>query len=155
MGCPSAKPERCFEIYDFEVMLCVAELGSFRKAGLRLDIGQSAVSRRTQKIEDVIGVSLFERYAGGARLTAAGARFAKRARAVVSNFEEAISVARAAATGEQGNLRTGLLASLHIFQPCDAAADRRLDRCRRTSLVGWPFRPMRKRRLGRSVDVGQ
>ena len=112
MGCPSAKPERYFEIYDFEVMLCVAELGSFRKASLRLDIGQSAVSRRIQKIEDIIGVSLFERYAGGARLTAAGACFAKRARAVISNFEEAISVARAAATGEQGNLRIGLIASL-------------------------------------------
>ena len=112
MGCPSAKPERCFEIYDFEVMLCVAELGSFRKASLRLDIGQYAVSRRIQKIEDVIGVSLFERYAGGARLTAAGACFAKRARAVISNFEEAVSVARAAATGEQGNLRIGLIASL-------------------------------------------
>ena len=107
-----AKAGRHFEIYDFEVMLSVAELGSFRKASRRLDIGQSAVSRRVQRIEDTIGVSLFERHAGGARLTTAGARFAEHARFIISTFEEAVCIAEAAGTARQGSLKLGLIASL-------------------------------------------
>lgn len=49
------------EIYDVETVLAVAESGSFRKAGKLLGIGQSAVTRRIQRLEDALGVSVFER----------------------------------------------------------------------------------------------
>lgn len=57
---------RRLEILDLQVMLVVGETGSFRKAGQRLQVGQPAVTRRVQKLEDALGVSLFERCATGA-----------------------------------------------------------------------------------------
>ncbi|MDA4847863.1 helix-turn-helix domain-containing protein [Hoeflea poritis] len=53
-------------------VVTVAESGSIRRAANRIGVGQSAVSRRIQKLEDYLGVSLFERHASGAQLTQAG-----------------------------------------------------------------------------------
>ena len=41
-------------VQDLNVLLAVAETGSFRKASTRLYIGQSAVTRRIQKLEDAL-----------------------------------------------------------------------------------------------------
>lgn len=55
------------DFFDLRAVICVAEAGSFHKAAKALPIGQSAVSRRVARLEDVIGVSLFERHPSGAR----------------------------------------------------------------------------------------
>lgn len=104
-------PERV-EILHLANFLVVAETGSFRKAATRLNLGQSAVSRRVQRLEDLLGLSLFERRPSGARLTEAGARFAFRARAILDEVDDAIENARNAAIGGIGQLRIGLIASV-------------------------------------------
>jgi len=71
-------------IYDVEAVLAVAESGSFRKAGQLLGIGQSAVTRLIQKLEDALGVSVFERSPTGARLTTAGCLPPARVRLPIS-----------------------------------------------------------------------
>lgn len=93
-------------------MLAVAEAGSFRGAGQFLSLGQSAVTRRIQKLEDTLGVSLFERRPTGARLTSAGWSFAERARLVISDLHTAIDAANMAGVGGEGQLHLGLIASL-------------------------------------------
>lgn len=103
---------RRLEIHNFEVVLAVAELGSFRKAGQRLNIGQSAISRRVRRLEDMLGVSLFERLRTGVRLTGAGWRFCDQARAIVRDVDAVFTCARCAGTGRAGRLRIGLIASL-------------------------------------------
>ena len=97
---------------DIETVLAVAEAGSFRKAGTLLGIGQSAVTRRIQKLEDVLGVSMFERSAAGARLTPAGWNFATRSRQIANQFLDTVRAAQSAGTAENGRLRMGLIASL-------------------------------------------
>ncbi|WP_119165594.1 LysR family transcriptional regulator [Algihabitans albus] len=92
-------------------LLIVAETGSFRKAGTHLDIGQSAVSRRVQRLEDLLGVSLFERRPGGARLTPVGNRFAERVRRILDDLNEAIEAAQSGAVAQIGVLRLGLIES--------------------------------------------
>ena len=92
--------------------LAVAETGSFRKAGTRLNIGQSAVSRRVQRLEDLLGVSLFERRPSGARLTVAGSCFASRTCAILDDLDAAVDTARSAGVAGNGHLRIGLIASL-------------------------------------------
>ncbi|WP_367575721.1 LysR family transcriptional regulator [Pelagibius litoralis] len=91
---------------DIQIMLGVAEAGSFRRAAKCLNIGQSAVTRRIQKLEEALGVSLFERRTTGARLTYAGWSFAQRARSL------AIDAAHTAGRGRNGRLKIGLIASL-------------------------------------------
>lgn len=103
---------RRLEIFDLDILLTVAELGSFRKASAALGLGQPTISRRIARLEDLIGVSLFERRATGARLTGAGWDFVMRARNVVRDFEDAVGFALTSGAGQNGHLRLGLIASL-------------------------------------------
>jgi DNA-binding transcriptional LysR family regulator len=52
----------------------VARTGSVNQAAQRLHVAASAVSRQLAKLEDLVGVPLFERQPRGMALTAAGAR---------------------------------------------------------------------------------
>lgn len=100
------------ELNDVETVLAVAEAGSFRKAANVLGIGQSAVTRRVRKLEDVLGVSMFERSATGARLTPAGWNFATRSRQIANQLLNTLRAAQSAGTAGNGRLRMGLTASL-------------------------------------------
>ena len=59
----------------------VARAGSVNQAAQRLHVAASAVSRQLAKLEDAIGVSLFERQARGMALTEAGTRLLAHANA--------------------------------------------------------------------------
>ena len=111
-GFPQVAVLPCLEFRDFEILLAVAEAGSFRGASRGLHMGQSAITRRVHKLEDVLGVSLFERRPTGARLTQAGVAFAAHARSVLNDLSAAIDAAHAAGIGGDGTLRVGLIASL-------------------------------------------
>lgn len=100
------------QIDDLSALLAVSESGSFRQASLHLEIGQSAISRRVHKIEEALGVSLFERNRSGARLTIAGWRFVDSIRAVNDDLYAAVKAAQHAGIGNNGQLRIGLIASL-------------------------------------------
>lgn len=100
------------QIRDLKVVLAVAEAGSFRQASLRLNLSQSATSRRVQKLEDNFGVSLFERRSTGARLTTAGERFTRRIKMILDDLNAAVETVQSAGTVENGLLRVGLIASL-------------------------------------------
>ena len=118
------------DLQDFEVLLAVAETGSFRKACETLGVGQSAVTRRVQKLEDALGVSLFERRPSGARLTLAGRGFAKRSRSILSECHVAMRSAQLAGEAATGRLRVGVIASLStgaIRNVVAAFADRHSD----------------------------
>ena len=97
---------------DLQTMLAVAEAGSFRKASQSLHVGQSAITRRVQKLGNALGVSLFERRATGARLTVAGWAFAERARSILNDLHAAVGGAYTAGAGADGKLSVGLIASL-------------------------------------------
>jgi len=92
--------------------MIVGEVGSFRKAAASLGVGQSAITRRVQKLEEILGVSLFERNPTGARLTIAGWNFTARSRVMLKDLRCAMRSAQCAGTGINGQLRLGLIASL-------------------------------------------
>jgi DNA-binding transcriptional LysR family regulator len=83
--------------------LLVAEHLSFRQAAGALGVRQSAVSRRIRSLEDILGVSLFERHHGGVRLTVAGARFLDLAHFALLQLDQAVQAAGAAGRGESGH----------------------------------------------------
>lgn len=105
-------PSPSLEVRDLEVLLAVAEAGSFHKASLHLHTRQSAVTRRVQKLENALGVSLFERRATGSCLTRAGWSFSERARSLMNDLQVAIRAAHVAGAGFEGKLGVGLIASL-------------------------------------------
>lgn len=81
-------------ISDPEIVVCVADAGGFRRAGLRLGLSQSNVSRRIQELERRIGQDLFARSGRAARLTEAGDSYLKEARKAVSAMAAAETEAR-------------------------------------------------------------
>jgi DNA-binding transcriptional LysR family regulator len=97
---------------SIEQALLVAEHLSFRQAASALGIRQSAVSRRVRSLEDMLGVSLFERYHAGVRVTAAGAQFLEQARRALYQLEYAIKTAGAAGRGANGRLSIGIFSSI-------------------------------------------
>src|SRR6266849_1002543 len=92
--------------------LVVAESLSFRRAARVLGTQQSTVGRRVRALEDVLGVSLFERNPAGVRLTTAGARFFEEARIGLRQIDDAVQTAGAAGRGAIGELKIGILSSM-------------------------------------------
>src|SRR5262249_2170911 len=76
--------------------LLFADHLTLRQAASALGVQQSAVSRRVRLLEDMLGVSLFERYHAGVRVTAAGAQFLEQARRALYQLDYAIKTAGAA-----------------------------------------------------------
>lgn len=97
---------------DLAIVAKVAETGSFRQTACTFGLGQPSVSRRVARIEDRIGVSLFERRKSGARLTIAGRSFVGRARWILDEIAMAVDEARSVGVASTGALRIGLIASL-------------------------------------------
>ncbi|WP_458094625.1 LysR family transcriptional regulator [Roseomonas sp. WA12] len=72
---------RCF--------LAVAGAHSFTAAAARLHLSQPALGGQVRRLEEHLGVTLFERHARGIRLTPVGAAFLPRAQAVLAAAEAA------------------------------------------------------------------
>ncbi len=65
----------------------VRRFGSIREAARRLNVASSAVNRQILRLEQDIGLPLFERLATGVRLTAAGEAFARHTIVVLQDAE--------------------------------------------------------------------
>ena len=87
--------------------VAVAEELHFARAGARLGIEQSPLSRQIQDLECQLKVRLFERSRRSTRLTEAGERFVLDARRILADVEDSSRALRAFAAGEQP-LRVGL-----------------------------------------------
>ncbi|MGA7714062.1 MAG: LysR family transcriptional regulator [Rhizomicrobium sp.] len=85
---------------------------SFRRAAAALRLKQSTLSRRIHQLEDELGVLLFARHSGGARPTAAGREFLRRAEHITEEVQAMIALAMAESRGEAGGLRVGFYISL-------------------------------------------
>ena len=103
---------RVMDLRQLRQFVTVAETLNFRRAAERLCMAQPPLSVAIRKLEEEIGVALFDRTSRGARLTAAGHAACEVARKCLRNAEELASAARAAANGESGHLRIGFVGSV-------------------------------------------
>ena len=79
---------------DLATFATVARLGGMGRAARALNTVQSNVTQRVRRLEDQLGVALFERSRSGARLTAAGERLMPYANRLDALLEEASRAAR-------------------------------------------------------------
>jgi DNA-binding transcriptional LysR family regulator len=100
------------ELKDLRIIVAVAEAAGFRRAAEHLNVEQSALSRRVRRLEDDLGVSLFERHRGGVRTTHAGREFIDRARRILTDADSAFHAARGAGVAANGKLAIGFITSL-------------------------------------------
>src|SRR5436190_7753046 len=79
---------------DLATFAAVARLGGMGRAARALNTVQSNVTQRIRRLEQSLGVALFERSRSGARLTAAGTRLVPYAAHLDALLEEARRAAR-------------------------------------------------------------
>jgi DNA-binding transcriptional LysR family regulator len=79
---------------DLATFEAVARLGGMGRAARELNTVQSNVTQRVRRLEEALGVSLFERSRAGARLTSAGERLMPYATKVDALLDEAGRAAR-------------------------------------------------------------
>jgi DNA-binding transcriptional LysR family regulator len=98
------------ELRHLRYFVAVAEELHFRRAAERLHVAQPAVSEQVRKLEEELGVRLFERTQRSVSLTAAGTAMLEEARRVLRQAEIAMMAARNARDRATSVLRVGYLA---------------------------------------------
>jgi len=99
------------ELKQLRYFVAVAEEGHFGRAAERLHRSQPPVSMQIMKLEEELGVQLFERTTRNVMLTDAGEVFLGKARAILESTEQAKASVGSASLGIQGNLKLGFVSS--------------------------------------------
>jgi len=97
---------------DIETILVLGRTLNFRQGAAQLHLSQSALSTQIQRIEDALGVRLFDRTTRSVRLTAAGEVFMQQAATLQVAFREAIDAVSGIADVERGQVAVAALPSL-------------------------------------------
>ncbi len=92
--------------------LSVAEHRNFRRATEALGVCQSSVSKRVIKLENLLGVDLFDRHHARVKAANAGMRFFEHVRLALEHLDLAVKSAGMAGRVEQGSLNIGIISSL-------------------------------------------
>jgi DNA-binding transcriptional LysR family regulator len=100
-------PFGAIDLRALTLAIAVSRSGSIRTAALKEGLTAPALSRRIRTLEDILGVSLFERRTSGMRTTDAGDRFLHAANRMLTEMEEAADRAREAGSASIGSLVIG------------------------------------------------
>jgi DNA-binding transcriptional LysR family regulator len=100
------------QIIEIDAFLTVARLGNFTRAAERLHLSQPAMSRRIDQLEQELAAPLFERFHGGARLTAAGHAFLPFAEQALAALRDGAEAVRAVDQEDRGTVALGLVGTL-------------------------------------------
>lgn len=112
---------------DLRYLLAVAEHGHFGRAARACGISQPTLSVQLRKLEDQLGVALFERGGRTVAPTAACERLIGHARTAVAETEAMLAVARDLRDPLAGRFRLGIIPTLApyllplVFEPLRAA----------------------------------
>lgn len=105
------------DLYQVRYFLTIAETGNFSRAAERLYLSQPSLSTGIKKLEQELGVSLFER--GGRRtvLTTAGRVFLKKATIIMDQYQAALHELKG--FDDQPILRLGALTTMRVTELAD------------------------------------
>lgn len=107
-----------FDLTELRAFAAVAELGSFHAAAEALHLSQSALSRRIGKLEQALGVRLFERTTRHVGLTAVGRDFSRKARGLIDDLDEYLLGIRELAATRMGEITVACVPSaVEYFLP--------------------------------------
>lgn len=100
------------DLYQVRYFLTIAETGTFSRAAERLYLSQPSLSTGIKKLEQELGVTLFER--GGRRtvLTAAGRSFLEKATVIMEQYQAALHELKG--FDDQPILRIGVLSTMQV-----------------------------------------
>ncbi|MFF2032074.1 LysR family transcriptional regulator [Arthrobacter sp. NPDC058192] len=106
----------CMELQQFRYVVAVAEEGNFTRAAARCFVVQSALSHQVKRLEEELGVTLFNRTSRRVELTPAGTAFVAAARSTLHAAERAAVDAAAAAGHITGRLSVGVIPTVTAIE---------------------------------------
>lgn len=92
------------DLNDIRVFEHVSRLSSFSEAGRSLDLPRSSVSRAVARLEEALGIRLFQRTTREVRLTPAGQALLDRCAGLLSGLDDAITFAASLGGTPRGTL---------------------------------------------------
>lgn len=96
-------------LQDLSYFLAVAEHRHFGRAAAACNVGQPSLSGQLRKLEEELGVTLFERNNRRVAITPVGARLLEHARRVLEETRELVAAAAESADPLSGPLRLGVI----------------------------------------------
>ena len=90
-------------------------VGNFRKAAESLGISQPALSLQVQKLEEELGISLFNRSTKPMEVTADGALFLEKAQEILTNVNQLSKISDEINETYKGKLTVGIIPTLAPF----------------------------------------
>jgi DNA-binding transcriptional LysR family regulator len=97
-----------FDLYELKLFHLVAEHRSFTRAGQSAGLTQSAITRQIRRMEDKLGLKLFDRSTRHVRLTPEGAALHARSGAILAEVDNALEALRGQSALLPKTLRVGV-----------------------------------------------
>ena len=97
------------EIHQLRYVCAIADTGNFSRAAERCRIAQPSLSQQVLKLEEDLGVKLFDRLGRSVRLTEAGRAFISHARAILHQMEAARTSVASKNAEVGGNVAVGVI----------------------------------------------
>lgn len=119
---------------DFQQLryfLAAADTGAISRAATRCGVSQPAVSAQLGRLEEELGVRLFDRLGRGVALTEAGRALLPRARGICGQVEEIVSSLRADLESGRGRVAIGAIPTMapYLVPPLVAALRAEFPEC--------------------------
>ncbi len=97
------------EINQLRYVCAIADTGNFSRAAERCQVAQPSLSQQVLKLEEDLGVKLFDRLGRSIRLTEAGRAFMPHARAILEQMEAARSSVADKNADLRGSVTVGVI----------------------------------------------
>lgn len=100
------------EVHQLRYACAIAETGSFSRAAELCNVAQPSLSQQISKLEEDLGVKLFDRLARHVRPTEAGLAFLTHARAILGHLESARASVEEKSEEVHGNITVGVIPTI-------------------------------------------
>jgi LysR family hydrogen peroxide-inducible transcriptional activator len=102
-------------LQQFRYLVAVADTLHFRRAAESVNVTQPTLSTQLKELEGKLGAQLVERSRSGVTLTPVGQAVAARARGVLRDVADIVTLARSGADPLAGTVRVGVVGSLGSY----------------------------------------
>ncbi len=92
------------DILGVQAFVAIADRGGFQNAADALSVTQTAITQRLRKLEDYLGVALFERTTRSVALTHIGRAFLPQARRLLGELSDALTEIRESGQAARGDV---------------------------------------------------
>ena len=100
------------ELHQLRYFIAVAETGGFVRAAQRCGVTQPSLSQQIRKLEDELGVRLFDRSSRGAVPTEAGRALLPRAQRILAEVRDTVSGVKEDIEAGRGPLSVGAIPTI-------------------------------------------